>query len=343
MSKQIRTYLYLLAFVIGVGLLALWFLLPTILRAIPSRYVVRLPEPLQAIGQRDHVEILPTAEVQEALIAQILPTSLPTVAPTLPPVSIVELSTAVPTPAGEDPSAVTSADSEPAASPTPPPTSTPLPTPTITPTPSPTPLPFSPSARIEGIQHHFQGWNNCGPATISMALSYYDLFLTQDVPANWLKPNPEDRNVSPHELVAFVESETPFRGIDRVNGDLDTLKRLVDNKIPVIIETGIDPPGTFSWMEWYGHYYLVVAYDDESETMWVYDSWLGTGEGEDGLRINEREGRPISYEAFDFHWRQFIRQYVAVYPEEKESLVHDIIGRENLDDQVMWSKALEQA
>ncbi len=49
------------------------------------------------------------------------------------------------------------------------PTSTPAPSPT--PTLTPTPIPQS--ARLTGIIHEYQKWNNCGPANLSMALSYW--------------------------------------------------------------------------------------------------------------------------------------------------------------------------
>jgi len=42
---------------------------------------------------------------------------------------------------------------------------------TATPTPSPTPIPDS--VRLTGVVHEYQKFNNCGPANLSMALSYW--------------------------------------------------------------------------------------------------------------------------------------------------------------------------
>ena len=294
--------------------------LPTILRAMPSRYVSLLPAPIQELGVREHVEVLPTAAVAVELSLEdiIPPTETATPTATFAPPS-------TPTPE------IIVEDSEV------PPTATPLPT--ATPIPSPTPIPFDTVARLNGIQHQFQSWNNCGPATLAMSLSHFDLVLRQEQTADWLKPNPEDRNVTPAELVAYVERETELMAITRANGDLDTLRRFLSNGIPVIIETGIDPPGDFAWMEWYGHYYLAVAYDEEN--LWVYDSWLGT---EIEAAIEEREaseeGRPIPLAELDRFWRHFNRQYVAIYRPDQAQLVQDIIG-EQLDDQVMWQRALD--
>lgn len=119
--------------------------------------------------------------------------------------------------------------------------------PKATPSPSPTatPVPIPIAARLEGFQHQFQDWNNYGPATVAMTLSYFDLFVTQSDTAAVLKPNPEDRNVSPYEMAAYVNDNTPFTALDRANGRLDMLKRFVANGIPVIVEIGIDPPGEF--------------------------------------------------------------------------------------------------
>lgn len=313
-----------------VGLVVLALFTPTILRLIPSRYVALLPEPIQELGAREHVEALPTPvpavlsegalEISDLILE---PTQLPTVAAvaTVPP-AVVHTST--PDPAQLQP------------------TFTPVPTatPTEVVPPTPTPIPFLPIASIDNVSHQFQSWNNCGPATLAMALSNHDIDLKQEQTADWLKPDPEDRNVSPEELVAYVRAETDLDAIMRVNGDLDTLKRFISAGLPVIIETGIDPPGDYSWLDWYGHYYLVVGYDDSEELMYVYDSWLGSGENPQGERVNSEEGRIIEYEDLDRHWRQFNRTLIVTYESEQFETVADIIGRENLDDRVMWERTL---
>ena len=295
--------------------------LPNILRAIPSRYVSLLPAPVQQLGVRDHVDVLPTAAVEVALdIADLRqPTETATPTATFAP------------PSTPTPETVTDANS--------PATETAVPSPTISPTPSPTPIPFDTAARLTGIKHQFQSWNNCGPATLAMGLSHFDLVLKQEQTAEWLKPDPEDRNVTPAELAAYVEQETDLRAISRVNGDLDTLRRLLSHGIPVILETGVDPPGEYAWMEWYGHYYLAVAYDEEN--VWVYDSWLGTEFDEERQeRVSSEEGRAIPLAELDSFWRHFNRQYVAIYRPEQAELVASIIG-EQLDDQTMWQQTLD--
>ena len=310
--------------VVAVLLLGAILATPTLLRAIPPRYAARwLPEPLLEIASpQQEVAILPTvAQPLDAasLLAEPTPLAAPQVEVVLPTVTSAPLETAE----VAEPTAV-------------PPTSTP--TPTIMPTATAVPIPVA--ARLEGIQHHFQDWNNCGPATLAMTLSYFDLFVTQSDTASVLKPNPEDRNVSPHEMTRYVNENTPNQALMRVNGRLDQLKQFVANGIPVIVEIGIDPPGEYRWLGWYGHYLLVVAYDDAIEEFFVYDSWFGTSDvpGENA----DRNGRNLSYAEVEEYWPQFNRNYVAVYQPEQAETVANIVGQD-MDDAGMWSRSLEQA
>ena len=305
---------------LGIGILAT----PTLLRAIPPRYAARwLPEPLLEIASpKQEVAILPT--VAQPLDANSLLTE-----PTALAAPIVEEVLPTATAATEENPVQTSV----------PPTAIPS---TATPSPSPTAtaVPIPVAARLEGFQHHFQDWNNCGPATMAMTLSYFDLFVTQSDTAAVLKPNPEDRNVSPYEMVAYVNENTPYMALDRANGRIDMLKRFVANGIPVIVEIGIDPPGEYQWLGWYGHYLLVVAYDDESEQFWVYDSWFGTSDvpGENA----DRNGRNLAYAEVEEYWPQFNRNYIAVYQPEQADMVAQIVG-EDMDDATMWQRSLVQA
>jgi multisubunit Na+/H+ antiporter MnhC subunit len=296
------------------------------LKAIPPRYQTRLPEPLRQIAApRTQAPILPTAVIQfdtQALLADTDTTNVETAEPTATPLPALVVTQ-------------TTTDS---------PTQTPQPTPTTTPTPvptpTPTPIPAPPSVRLNGIQHQFQSWNNCGPATLAMTLSYFGLNLSQEQTAAVLKPNPEDRNVSPWEMVDYVNQHTPYKAIFRVNGRIDTIRRLLSQGIPVIVEIGIDPPGEFRWMGWYGHYLLIVAYDDAAQQFWVYDSWFGTSE--EPLTNANPDGRILTYADVQTYWPHFNRNYIALYRPEQAQTVADIIGAD-MDDATMWQNALRKA
>ena len=171
-----------------------------------------------------------------------------------------------------------------------------------------------------------------------MALTFFGDNVRQSETAEVLKPNPEDRNVSPDEMAAYVNEQTPYNAIFRTDGNSEALRRLVANGIPVIIEIGIEPPGEYRWLGWYGHYLLVVAYDDSLEQFWVYDSWFGTSE--EPLTNAHPDGRVLSYDELDTYWPHFNRNYIVLYEPEQQQLVETIVGEE-MDDKIMWQHALD--
>ncbi len=304
------------------GIITVW-LLPSILRAVPTRYAMRLPEPLQALAlPADPTPILPTVAAPEAAAGLLdpaessRPTTAPPASPTPQPVA-VEFATEV-TPEEAQP--------------------TPTAEPTAAPTATPWPVP--PAARMTGFTHIYQEWNNCGPATLAMTLTYFGLVFSQRDTAAALRPNAEDRNVTPQEMAGFVNSQTELRAMARTNGNRSLLQRLLANNIAVIIEVGIDPPGEYRWLGWYGHYLLPVAYDDAQSQFWVYDSWLGTSEVPQTNA--DPNGRVMTYDDLDVYWPQFNRNYIVLYRPEQEALVAALLGEE-LDDAVMWQNSLAQA
>lgn len=177
---------------------------------------------------------------------------------------------------------------------------------------SPDSLPSS--ARISGVRHQQQTWNNCGPATITMALSFYGWQQDQAFAGSRLKPNREDKNVSPHELATFVAEETFVKAIVRMGGTLDVLKRLVANNFPVIIETG----AMFEAYDWIGHYRVVVAYDDSLQLFYFFDSFLGVGDAAQGVTT--------SYAQVDRDWQAFNRTFIVVYEPDRELLLRSLLG-----------------
>lgn len=329
-----RRHLIFLAIILAI--LVVGWQLPTVLRAIPSRYVAAyLPQSVQAMAEREHAEILPTVIMEANAMTLLENTKTPEASEIARNQdqrnSIIETTQTWVVP---DIPAITVDENEGIDSGLEPTLST---SPTAIPTRTPIPLPVS--SRLQNFKHHFQTWNNCGPATLAMGLSYFDVLVTQDATASYLKPNPEDRNVGPEELVAYVDQETELRALTRTNGNLDVLRHLIAAGFPVIVELGINPPGEYRWMGWYGHYLLAVAYDDVSEEFWMYDSWFGTSEipGENA----DDEGRQVSYKDLDAGWREFDRNYIVLYQPEQKASLSEIIGPD-MDDDTMWSSALER-
>lgn len=205
-----------------------------------------------------------------------------------------------------------------ALTPSPTATVTPTPDPQITPSPTPpasaTPTPLPTTALLPGFIHEYQKWNNCGPANLSMSLTYWGWEGSQLVTAPYLKPNPRDKNVMPYEMVEFVNEETDLKAITRIGGDQQLLKSLIAAGFPVILETGFEDPREDSDFEgWMGHYEVINAYDDQVEKYYIQDSFLGP-------KISS------TYDDLQSRWRAFNYTWILVYPPAQEDQVLDVIG-----------------
>jgi len=201
------------------------------------------------------------------------------------------------------------------------------PTPTQTPSPTPSPTPIPDSVRLEGVVHEFQKFNNCGPANLSMALSYWGWEGDQRDTAAWLKPMQEDRNVMPYEMVDYVRTQTNFNAILRSGGDLEMIKKFVAAGFPVIIEKGFEEE--VEQKAWMGHYGVLTAYDEDKETFLIQDSYVA-----------ENYSNP--YEKVERHWRSFNYVYVVIYPPEREQEIFDILGP-HVDETYNYQHAAQKA
>lgn len=302
--------------VLGMG--ALW----EGLHRLPPRYVARvLPEPLQPWFWPAHPDRVPTPMATppaDWLVAWLTPsagTPQPSPAPSIPRIPSLRPPTAPP--------------------PLRPTVTRPAPTPTVTPArfPGPTQAARNTPAALEqadvllyGVRHAFQTWNNCGPATLAMALSFYGWPGTQKEAAAVLKPDPEDKNVSPEEMAAFAR-RLGLGAKVRVNGTLDLLRRLLQAGFPVILETGFEPDPKQGWM---GHYRLLIGYSERAGQFIVMDSYMGPNQG-------------VPAEEADRYWRHFNRTYVLIYRPEEEGRLREVVGPDWEDDRRMWEGALARA
>jgi hypothetical protein len=219
------------------------------------------------------------------------------------------------------------------ATPSPPvaPTSGPTsdPGPSSAPTPVPTAVPAS--KFLSGIRHEYQGWNNCGPATLAMALSFWGWIGDQRPVAQFTKPNPRDKNVMPYELAEFVRAQTDLEVVVRVGGDLSLLKGLIAAGFPVMIEKGLVVPDVDGWM---GHYELLAGYDDGAAIFNAYDSY--EGDFSDGKTL------PVSYQTVETYWRHFNHTYLILYPPERGRELFSMLGAD-ADEQTNIRRAAERA
>lgn len=200
----------------------------------------------------------------------------------------------------------------PTATPTPSATRTPGPTdtPTITHTPTITSTPIPANVHLSGVRHEFQRWNNCGPANLSMALSYWGWRDTQYDTAAVLKPNQRDKNIMPYEMAAYVEEQTEFGVVTRVGGELEMLKRFIAAGFPMLIEKGYEGASFDGWM---GHYQVLTGYDDDQKMFTVQDSYRGPD-------------KLISYDNLQTYWRHFNYLFLVIYPPGRETEVLTLLG-----------------
>ncbi len=172
------------------------------------------------------------------------------------------------------------------------PTETPLPS--ATPTLSPTPLPTS--VRLAGVHYEDQHnrYNYCGPANLSMALTFWGWDGNRDTVGEYVKTNTDDKNVMPYELQDFVLSQTRYGALIRYGGDISLLKKLVAAGFPVVTEKGYytyDMTGRYGWL---GHYQFVTGYDETKGVLVVQDTYIDKGENHE-----------FPYADFISGWRSF--------------------------------------
>ena len=321
-TKRIIIIIALAQILLALGV----FALPKVVQALPGRYLVRLQNHPLTSGIVERISTpfpsaLPVAD-GSATRASVALDELPEI-PGLPENQQLASTTptAQPSPT-ETPQVATTPTQEVTA---PPPTETP----TATPSPTPTPLPER--VLLDDLITVVQGFNNCGPANLTIALNYFGDDTTQEVAAAYLKPNEEDRNVSPWQIDEYVNQFTALRSTVHSGGDLEMLKQLIAAGFPVVIEKGYEPSNGTGW---YGHYLTVYGYDETAEEFYSRDTNLGPFDG---------SPRVDSYDEFNHWWQQFNYTFYVVFPESDVTTVMDIIPDVLEEEASMWQYTAELA
>lgn len=329
MPKRTKSIILVIAtfqLLLILGLLAL----PSVVGAIPGRYRIWLQENQPFLS-----------DITEGVIHQVAPVATALPAPQqVAAASQVDLSsliaaqpmsTVAAAPGENELISVPSSSGATAVTPEPVievtlPATTPTPAATNTPAPTPTPMPLPERVVLEDMGVVKQSFNNCGPANLTQVLNWYGSDITQEDVAAYLKPNPEDRNVSPWQISDYVNEYLPgYKAITRSAGDLEMIKRFLAAGFPVVIEKGYELPDS----GWWGHYLTVYGYDDEREELYSQDTYLGPFDG---------SGRVDAYNEFLHFWHQFSNTFYVVYRPEQEETIRAILGEEMYDDFQMWQK-----
>lgn len=182
------------------------------------------------------------------------------------------------------------------------------------PTAEPAALPADPGnlpplVRLSGASHEYQRWNNCGPATLAMYLTFWGEPVTQYDTEKFLKPDREDKNVTPQEMAAYARDQG-YRVMVGVNGTLPLLKTLLAAGYPLVAETWFEPFGPSDGM---GHYRLLLGYDEAAGQFSAFDSYNGPNVA-------------LPYGEFDRLWRVFNRTFLLALPPQDGERVGAILA-----------------
>ncbi len=170
-------------------------------------------------------------------------------------------------------------------------------------------------------ERDLQGWNNCGPATLALALRMYGWKGDQGTIAAVIKPKDLDKNVNIEELAEYARAKAGLRAVIRVAGDLNRLEGLVASGYPVIVEEAFTLDKSF-WPNddrWSSHFVLVTGYDRNSGHLTTQDAYYGPNV--------EVEAQKLLRD-----WQAFNYVYLVLYPVQEEKQVAGLLG----DD---WSES----
>ena len=186
--------------------------------------------------------------------------------------------------------------------------------------------------QLPQANHTYQTFNNCGPATLSMFLSYFDINVDQKTLGEQMRPyqhpkgDNDDKTIFPAEFTDWAEEYGENIGLNviyRPNGSIELLKYYLSNDIPVVAKTWLN------LKEDIGHFIIVRGYDDNKQIVIVDDSYYGPN-------------RKYSYYDFLSLWQSFNFSYIVAYDGSQIDIVEDILGNE-IVEKVAWQNAVTRA
>lgn len=205
-----------------------------------------------------------------------------------------------------------------------------MPTPTPKPKPTPTLITLSPlpnSKTLPSTYHIFQSFNNCGPASLSMALAHFNLSVTQLELGQQLRPYQHAGGDNDDKSVTFAEIATRAQDYNllayhRPRGDIQILLQLINNDMPVLTRTWLNTK------EDIGHFRVIKGYD-QNRGIIIQDDSL--------------QGANITYTYQDFMalWQIFNYEFLVLVPQEKKQIAETILGP-LADENLAWQIALKQ-
>jgi tetratricopeptide (TPR) repeat protein len=200
--------------------------------------------------------------------------------------------------------------------------------PATTPPPTPSPTPIPQIKVLENNYHVYQTFNNCGPASLSMALSYYGINVSQQELGSVLRPyqipsgDNDDKSVTLDELAQHAKVYG-LVSYHRPGGNQDLIKKLIAAGFPVITRTTTKPS------EDIGHFRIIKGYDDVAQ---------------DFIQDDSLQGHNLRYSFGDFNdlWQVFNYEFLVLVPPDKETPVRTLLGDLALPN-TAWQQAVTLA
>ncbi len=181
---------------------------------------------------------------------------------------------------------------------------------------------------LKNGKHMYQTFNNCGPASLSMALSYFDINVSQQQLGNQLRPyqhpdgDNDDKSVTFAELSEKAE-EYGFLTYSRPAGNIEMIQKFIASDIPVITKTWQKPDFDI------GHYRVVKGYNKNKNTI---------------IQDDSLQGRNLEYTYSEFNkiWQAFNYEFMVLVPKHKKDTAKNILDN-RLNEKMAWETALQKA
>jgi hypothetical protein len=183
--------------------------------------------------------------------------------------------------------------------------------------PAPEPTVAPASVVFDEMKHVWQSLNNCGPASVVMALSTLGIDVTQEFARVPLRGTNILSGMGPQKVDGWVNSNFGLRSVWRNNGTNDLLRRLVANGFAPMVTQWMQDPS----ISRIAHWRVVRGYDDARSTFYVNDPMLGNMV-------------PLSYQWFQKNWQSFSYRYMVIYDPKDEAMLKAIIGDDWIDSKM---------
>lgn len=189
------------------------------------------------------------------------------------------------------------------------------------------PKPIPSKMTLQSNYHVYETFNNCGPATLSMVLRYYDTKKSQKEIADIIRPYQHPRGDNDDKSISFSEFSDYIKqfdlvGVAKVNGDVNTLKKIIANNVPVVTHNWLNEKDTI------GHFIIIKGYDDTKSQFILDDSYYGPN-------------KTISYATLLKLWQPFNYEYFFITRPEKIDLAKEIVGE--FDDKKLYEASITRA